>query len=166
MVVLGLRVSFSQQAFATQTGKSETEIKDVRVLYQSMLEWAVLNKPLPGQSSGTTFPDYNLIKDATVIRVSSRNLPSEVKLSLPNRQIHVLSEEKLQKNAAENGDFFAFYFGKLETIGEFAELDLELRWFTSKSSHAALLSGGGTRIRFRWQEGKWRFEKLLGMWIS
>lgn len=166
MLVSGLMVSCSQQGFATQTDKSGTGIKDVRALYQIMLEWAVLNKPLPGQSAAVVFPDHNLIKDDPVIWISSENLSSGVKFSLPNKQIQVLPEEELQKIADEEGDFLAFCFSELKTFEEFAELGLELRWFLSQSSQLAPLSGGGTRIRFRWQDGEWKFEKLLGMWIS
>ncbi len=141
-------------------------LRTAGALFQQMLEWAVLARPLPGQPGRIVFPDRQLIKDASPIRVSSENLPPGVRLSLPGRKIEVLPEARLEKMAEEAGKFPAFRFSKVMIIGEFAELGLELRWFLRKPSGAAPLSGGGVRIRFRWQGGEWRFEKRLGMWIS
>jgi hypothetical protein len=131
-----------------------------------MLEWAVLAKPLPGQPGRIAFPDRYLVKDASLIRVSSENLPPGVRLSLPGRQIEVLPDAKLAQMAKEIGKFPVLRFGKVKISGEFAELGLELRWFPGERPRVVPLSGGGVRIRFRWQGGQWRFEKRLGMWIS
>ncbi len=164
--LVGLVVSASYLSSAPQPGIAGTVQKDVKALYQLMLEWAVLAKPLPGQSARIAFPDHHLIKDASLIRVSSKNLPPEVHLSLPHRQIQVLAEETLEQMADEVGEFPAFHFSEVKIFEEFAELGLELRWFLSKSSQVVPLSGGGVRIRFRWQGGQWRFEKRFSMWIS
>ena len=43
--------------------------KDAGPLFQQMLEWAVLARPLPGQPGRIVFPDRQLIKDASPIRV-------------------------------------------------------------------------------------------------
>ena len=145
---------------------AESVQRDVRALYQPMLEWAVLAKPRPGQPGRIIFPDRYLFKDASLIRVSSENLPPEVRLSLPSREIEVLPEAKLQQMAEEVGKFPVLRFSKVKTFGEFAELGVELRWYLGKPSRIVPLSGGGVRIRFRRKGGTWKFEKRLGMWIS
>lgn len=131
-----------------------------------MLEWAVVGKPLPGQPARLAFPDHDLIKDAPVIRVSNKNLPPDLQLFLPSRRIEILPEERLERLAEATGEFPAFRFGEVKTFGEFADVELALRWYTPKDPKVVPLSGGGVRIRFRWQEGGWKFDKSLGMWIS
>ncbi len=165
LAFLGLLVC-SSPAAASPSGVAGAVQADVRPLYQLMLEWAVLAKPLPGGVGQVVFPDRYLIKDTSLIRVSSENLPPGLRLTLPSRQIQILPEKKLKQIAAEAGKFPALFFSKVKTFEAFAELGVELRWYLGKPSRTVPLSGGGVRIRFRWKGGTWKFEKRLGMWIS
>jgi hypothetical protein len=140
--------------------------KDANLLYQIMLEWAVLNKPLPGQTEEIAFPDRGLIQDTPVIYVSTDNLPSDVRLSLPDKTIQVLPEEELQKIADQERQFPAFRFTELKAAEDAAELGLDLVWFVPEKAQVFPLSGGGVQMRFRWQEGSWKFEKPPIMSIS
>lgn len=166
LAVLGLLAFCGLPGAAPRSAMAGSVQVDVRALYQPMLEWAVLAKPLPFQPGRIIFPDRYLFKDASLIRVSSENLPPGVRLSLPGRQIEVLPDAKLERMAEEIGKFPVLRFSKVKTFEEFAELGLELWWFLGKGSRVVPLSGGGVRIRFRWQGGQWRFEKHLGMRIS
>ena len=161
----GSMVNCGRQHTTNQMNQSQPASRGVQPLYQMMLEWAVLNQQLPGRTSKIAFPDRNLIKDVPVIRVSSENVPSDVKLSLPNKQIQILSEEGLQKLADETGDFLAFRFSELNLSDGSAELGLNLNWILPKNSQKGVLSGGGTRILFRFQDGTWTFQKQGGFWI-
>lgn len=140
--------------------------KDPRPLYQTMLEWAVVNTALPGQTSSVFFPDRHLFQNQPVIRVSRENLPADVKLSLPNKPVQVSSEDELQKLAEREGQFPALRFTELKAAEDTAELGLDLVWLVPQKADILPLSGGGVRLRFRWQEGAWKFERSRGLRIS
>ncbi|MSQ12718.1 MAG: hypothetical protein EXR47_00960 [Dehalococcoidia bacterium] len=98
--------------------------KDPPALYQLVLEWAVLNKPLPSQTADLPFPNRNLLQDRQTVRLSQSGLPRGVTLSLPDRDVQVLSEDELQKQAERSGRFPARRFGELVVSGDEVELEL------------------------------------------
>ena len=140
--------------------------KDPRPLYQMLLEWAVLETPLPGQTRPLFFPERDLLKEASVIRVVKGSVPSGVTLSLPDKRVQVLSEQELQGLADREGELHALQFTPLMDRPEGAEIGLDLVWFVRKDSPVLPLSGGGVRLLFRWHEGAWKFERSRGLRIS
>lgn len=162
LFVLGCTVQSADTAPPTP----KVQEQDPRPLYQIILEWAVLNTPLPRQASPVFFPDRKLLQEAAVIRVGKENLPPDVKLSLPDKPVQILSEEELQRLADRTGELPALRFTELKASDGVAELGLDLVWFVRKDAQALPLSGGGVRLRFRWQDEAWKFEKRQGLRIS
>lgn len=166
LVALSLSTSCERRDTSGQPTGPGDRAKDTPALYQLVLEWAVLNKPLPGQTADLPFPDRNLLQDRQTVRLSQSGLPRGITLSLPDMGVQVLSENELQKQAEQSGRFPALRFGELVVSGDEVELELEMVWFVPKRSRELPLSGGGVTLRLHWQDGAWRVQGLQGLRIS
>lgn len=159
LVVLGLTAGCAGQPPSSAPGGPGATPSDTRPLYQMLLEWAVLDNPLPAQTGELHFPDRQLLLDRQAIRLSTENLPKGLALSLPGKALERLDPRQLQDLAEKDGSLPALQFGELKTVEGDTELGVDLVWFVPRASAQVPLSGGGVRLRFQWLEGGWRLAK-------
>jgi hypothetical protein len=120
--------------------------EDRKAIFQALLQWAVLERTLPGTEEGERFPDYHLYQGhhhKNVVVISTDGLNPKYTFDLPGEEVR------------GKGSFEAL-----------AVLWLDMKSKKSRDSSAIYLSGGGAQTFRRKTEGEWRVEAILGGWIS
>lgn len=122
-------------------------------------------------------PDYALLQDASRIVVSNTTNPFQeggatvtfTADALPESgevEFILLSPEEIQRRADEQGDFAYLFVGNVEVDGAAATIEVGTTWARSKDSTVFYLSGGGYRLRYQKQDGRWVFQEIVTSWIS
>ena len=148
------------------TGMNDHDEKSIQVdldkqtIAQLSLEWGILDKNIP---------DYNLIKDTDHIIVSTKNINKNYNFSNENISFIILTPEEIQQKSNIEGDFLYLEFHMIEINDNNATVILNNNWALSEETREnslALLSGGGAKIPFKKEMGKWLRQNVTEIWMA
>jgi hypothetical protein len=133
---------------------------DKQTIAQLSLEWGILNKNIP---------DYNLIKDTNNIIISTQNINKNYNFSNGKISFIILTPEKIQQKSNIESDFLFIKFYMLEINGNNAIVELNNNWALSeetRENRLGLLSGGGAKIPFKKEGGRWLRQNVTEIWMA
>ena len=133
---------------------------DKQTIAQLSLEWAILDKNIPG---------YNLMKDKNHIIVSTMNINKNYNFTLEDISFTILTPEEIQQKSNKDGDFLYLEFRGLDIYGNTATVELHNSWAVSEETRKnglGFLSGGGARIPFKKEGGRWLRQNVTEIWTA
>ena len=131
--------------------------EDQAELIRLTLERALVDKEVP---------DYQLLADQGTFILSTENVEPELVPELEGVDLTLMSPEKIQARANEEGDFLYLRFDEItaETTDK-VTVSISNAWAVAEDSDAGYLSGGGFSIEYVREDGSWSGE-ITSAWIS
>jgi len=95
-------------------------------------------------------------------------IPLDALPKIENVKFILLSKEELQRRANEQGAFAYLAVGRVAVEASSATIYVGTHWALPepRDSRIVYLCGGAYELRYTWRNGKWLFDRILGIGIS
>lgn len=139
--------------------------QEVSAAVETLLRWMILGEPLAGApEDAQILPGLKGLSEEKTIVLFGDNLPLGLDISLPGKEVLVLSQQQAQERAGREGEYPGIKLGQPRLAYGFAEISLDAIYIGPPWGRSWGSSGG--TILLRKEDGKWRFHAWEGGYIA
>ncbi len=136
-------------------------VQEISAALETLLQWAILGEPLAGAPErGQFLGDLRGLSDHETIVLFGDNLPPGLDISLPGKEVLLLTRQQAHERADAEGDYFGIQLDEPRVASGFAEITLHAIRVAPAWGRTWGLSFG--TILLRKEDGKWRFHAWEG----